>query len=143
MPSPPKKKVRKPRKLMPGEAPITRHQKMALVTNFRDSKIGIPALTDERFRVELESSYGNEAKLRETHSTGEYGPVHNWAADPQAGSLLSSRPRFGPDILPRIYGWRALSDSIQDKWAARAKAIREHDVRARDLHLHLAGMELQ
>jgi hypothetical protein len=88
-----------------------------IVTNFRDSKTGIPALTDEEFSKRLEETYGQQADISELYTVGEYGPVHDWSADSEGGSILQASPRIGPDLLEWIRGRREVSDSLQKDWA--------------------------
>jgi hypothetical protein len=62
-------------------------------------------LTDEEFFQKIGDSYGEQG-IQEIHSEGEYGPVHDWKAEPEGGTLLSTSPRITPDIQRRIEGWR-------------------------------------
>ena len=88
-----------------------------VVVNFRDSETGLPALTDEQFGEMMRLEYGQSTTIQEFESVGEYGPVHDWAADPEGGSILPESPRLGPDVLEWIRGRRQVSETLQRDWA--------------------------
>jgi hypothetical protein len=88
-----------------------------IVTNFRDAETGLPALTDEQFYQMLSGAYGATANIQELYTVGEYGPVHDWSADPEGGTILSASSRFTPDLLEWLRGRRQISDALQKDWA--------------------------
>lgn len=88
-----------------------------IVTNFRDAETGLPALTDEQFYQMLSGVYGATANIQELYTVGEYGPVHDWSADPEGGTILSTSSRFTPDLLEWLRGRRQISDALQKDWA--------------------------
>jgi len=88
-----------------------------IIANFRDADTGLPALTDEDFYQKLSTEYGSQADIQELHTVGEYGPVHDWAADPEGGTILSASSRFTPDLLQWLRGRREVSDAFQKEWA--------------------------
>ena len=91
-----------------------------IVVNFKDDT-GVPSLTDQDFFDRVNMYYGKKADIKEFFSTGEYAPEHNWQADPEGGSLLSSNPRFRPDVVEWIRGRRQLSDEIQKEYGKGKK----------------------
>lgn len=99
-----------------------------IVTNFRDSDTGLPALTDEAFYESLNNTYGQQADISELYTVGEYGPVHNWAADPEGGSLLQAGARFTPDLLEWLRGRRQVSDALQKDWAEGRGVVSNYSI---------------
>jgi len=91
-----------------------------VVVNFKDD-MGVPSLTDQDFADKMNKFYGQKADIKEFFSTGEYAPEHDWIADPDGGSLLSSNPRFRPDVVEWIRGRRKLSDQIQEEYGKGKK----------------------
>ena len=91
-----------------------------IVVNFKDDT-GVPSLTDQDFADKIKRFYGQKAEIKEFYSTGEYAPEHDWIADPDGGSLLSSNPRFRPDVVEWIRGRRQLSDQIQEDYGKGKK----------------------
>lgn len=99
-----------------------------VVTNFRDAETGLPALTDEAFYERLIGAYGEQADISELYTVGEYGPVHDWSADPEGGPLLQASPRFTPDLLEWLRGRRAVSDALQKDWAEGRGVVSNYSI---------------
>lgn len=99
-----------------------------IVTNFRDSQTGLPALTDEEFSKRLGEVYGQQADIAELYTVGEYGPVHDWSADPEGGSILQASSRFGPDLLEWIRGRRQVSDALQKDWSEGRGVVSNYSI---------------
>jgi hypothetical protein len=99
-----------------------------IVTNFRDSQTGLPALTDEEFSKRLGEVYGQQADIAELYTVGEYGPVHDWSADPEGGSILQASSRFGPDLLEWLRGRRQVSDALQKDWAEGRGVVSNYSI---------------
>jgi hypothetical protein len=99
-----------------------------IVANFRDAETGLPALTDEQFSERIQAEYGQQADIAELYTVGEYGPVHDWSADPEGGSLLQASSRFTPDLLEWLRGRRAISDALQKDWAEGRGVVSNYSI---------------
>ena len=114
-----------------------------IVTNFRDSQTGLPALTDEQFSERIQVEYGEQADIQRLFTVGEYGPVHNWSADQTGEGLLSANSSFGPDLLEWLRGRRAVSDALQKDWAEGRGVVSNYSIGSTGVTLAEQLKELQ
>ena len=114
-----------------------------IVTNFRDSDTGLPALTDEAFYESLTSAYGEQANIQRLHTVGEYGPVHDWSQESSGASILSASSRLTPDLLEWIRGRRAVSDALQKNWAEGRGVVSNYSIGSAGVTLAEQLKELQ
>ncbi len=104
------------------------------VINYRGDD-GLPFKDDEEFFRginSLEDKSGRElglAKINEFGSEGQYGPVHDWKADP-TGAPLSQAVGGSPDLQSWVLDRQQAFDSLLAKWSGDELAAREREAGA-------------
>ena len=120
-------------KVLGADAGYTRmDDRSVVVINYRGDG-GIPFMDDEAFAAGIRAYIEGEGKnhgIKETGtfgSEGRYGPVHDWAADPDA-SGLSDAFSGRPDLQSWLRGRQQAFDALLADYSGEGLAIREQEI---------------
>jgi len=116
-----------------------------VVINFRDDETGLPFVDDQDFMAgiqEMEATDGQAigiTGLAKFGSEGQYGPVHDWGADPDGQVVLDTIDTSGrPDLQSWVRDRREAFEAIVERYSGKELAARQEELR-----IHQPASELE
>ena len=106
-----------------------------VVINFRDDETGLPFVNDEVFMAgiqNMEQADGQGigiSKVEKFGSEGQYGPVHDWGADPDGQVVLDAIDTSGrPNLQSWVRDRRAAFEAVVERYSGEGLKARQEEL---------------